>query len=68
MPVSPGSDPRPASSGARADRLADWQARRFTALRRHAEHSTAMDDNLPDDPMADLEETRRAIDAARSSG
>lgn len=67
MPASPGSEPRKYSTdGAAADRLADWQARRFTALRRHRQAPTTLDDALPDDPMADSEATRAQLDAARS--
>jgi hypothetical protein len=43
-------------------KLAEWEARAFTALRRHRDAATIVDDELPDDPLADLEETRSALD------
>lgn len=65
MPASPGSDERQHSGGASAERLADWQSRRFSALRRHRQSSTELDDALPDDPLAEREASRRAIDETR---
>jgi len=66
MPSSPGPDPRPSSGGARADDLGAWQGRRFDALRRHANSPTALVDELPDDPLDDLEGSRLIIDRHRA--
>lgn len=60
MPGSRGD--RPAGSG-RADRAAviEWETATFDTLRRHRDASTIFDDELPDDPLADLDETRSAL-------
>jgi len=42
--------------------LGEWEARTFSALRRHRDLVTVFDDELPDDPLADLDETRSALD------
>jgi len=42
--------------------LADWEARAFAALRRQRDAATPVDDELPDDPLADLAATRSALD------
>ena len=54
--------------GARVDELSEWMVRRFSALRRHAEAPMDLVDELPDDLLADPEESRRIIDRYRSSG
>lgn len=41
--------------------LAEWEARTFTALRKQRDAGTPFDDELPDDPLADLDETRAAL-------
>ena len=56
-----GSTERPSSGGADRARLAAWERRAFTVLREHAELVTVVDDGLPDDPLADLDETRYAL-------
>jgi len=61
MPASPGPEPRRSSGGADPAKLAEWEARTFGALRRHRDATTPVDDELPDDPLADLEETRSAL-------
>lgn len=66
MPSFPGPDPRPTGAGARADVLGAWQARRFDPLRRHATAPTALVDELPDDPLDDLEGSRFIIDRHRA--
>ena len=45
--------------------LAEWEARTFTALRRHRDAATPIDDELPDDPLADLAETESALERLR---
>jgi hypothetical protein len=60
MPPSRG-DERPSSAGADRTKLAEWEARTFGALRRHRDLVTIVDDELPDDPLADLDETRSAL-------
>lgn len=62
MPGSRGNDPR----GARPARLAEWQTRRLEALRGAPSTSVSYDDELPDDLLADPEETRRILDRIRS--
>lgn len=52
---------RPSSSGADVARLADWEVRTFTALRRQRDAATPVDDELPDDLLADVEATRAAL-------
>lgn len=44
-----------------ARQLAEWETRTFSKLRRDHEAPTPFDDELPDDPLADLEETRSAL-------
>lgn len=61
MPSSPGSD-RPPAAGASRELLAEWQRGAFTKLRAHRDAATPIDDELPDDPLADLDETRSALD------
>lgn len=61
MPGSRGAEPRPSSGGVTPQALADWEARTFTALRRQRDAATPVDDELPDDPLADLEATRSAL-------
>lgn len=61
MPSSPGSS-RPHSAGADPAALAEWETRTFSALRRHRDAATPVDDELPDDPLADLVETRSALE------
>lgn len=60
MPGSRGSE-RPSSKGADRTKLAEWEAGAFSALRRHRDASTPVDDELPDDPLRDLDETRSAL-------
>ena len=60
MPASRG-DERPSSGGADREKLAEWESRTFGAFRRQRDASTPFDDELPDDPLADLEETRSAL-------
>lgn len=60
MPASRG-DERPSSGGADRDKLAEWEARTFGPLRRQRDAATLIDDELPDDPLADLDETRSAL-------
>ena len=43
------------------EKLAEWEARAFPALRRQRDAATPIDDELPDDPLADLDETRSAL-------
>ena len=49
------------SGGASREKLAEWQARTFPALRRQRDAATPFDDELPDDTLADLDETRSAL-------
>jgi hypothetical protein len=63
MPGSRGSDPR----GARTERLAEWQTRRLAALRGRPARAVSYDDELPEDLLADPEETRRILDRLRSA-
>lgn len=62
MPGSRGNDPR----GARPARLAEWETRRLEALRGAPPAAVSYDDELPDDLLADPEETRRILDRLRS--
>jgi len=63
MPASPGNDSaRRSSGGADPAKLAEWEARTFSALRRHRDASTPVDDELPDDPLRDDAETKSALD------
>ena len=55
------SSARRSYGGADRARLAEWETRTFAALRRHADLATVVDDMLPDDPLADLDETRAAL-------
>ena len=61
MPASRGE--RPSSKTGRADpaKLAEWERGAFSALRRHRDTPTLVDDELPDDPLRDLDETRSAL-------
>lgn len=61
MPGSRGPTERPSSGGADRAKLAEWERRTFSALRRHRDAPTLVDDELPDDPLRDLEETRSAL-------
>jgi len=65
MPAYPGSKPRPSSPTGRAslDRLVDWEANAYAVRRRHRSIAagTPVDDELPDGPLADLDETRAAL-------
>lgn len=61
MPGSPGRPERPHSNGASREKLAEWERRTFSALRRHRDAPTLVDDELPDDPLRDLDETRSAL-------
>ena len=55
MPASRGnSKPDPT-------KLAEWEAGAFSELRRQRDATTPIDDELPDDPLADLAETRSAL-------
>lgn len=66
MPASPGnSESRPSSGGVDPAKLADWEARTFSALRRHRDAPTPIDDELPDDPLRDLDETKSALERIR---
>lgn len=58
----PEPDPRPHRAPTRAG-LSDWETSAFPALRRHraAAASTPVDDDLPLDPLAHLEETRSTL-------
>lgn len=49
---------RPATTEA----LAEWETRTFSALRRRRDASTPVDDELPDDPLRDLAETKSALE------
>lgn len=49
------------TGGASRARLAEWEARAFTALRRQRDATTPVDDELPDDVLADIDETRSAL-------
>ena len=62
MPASRGN-----SKTGRADpaKLAEWQAEKFTALRRHRDLVTIVDDELPGDVLADLDETESALERLR---
>ena len=62
MPGSHGGSPRRKSAGADREKLAEWEARTFGALRRHRDLVTVVDDELPDDPLRDLDETRSALE------
>lgn len=62
MPSSPGSPARRPSGSASRDRLAAWESQAFTALRRQRDATTPTDDELPDDPLANEEATRSALD------
>lgn len=59
--ITPTERQHTANGTASRERLAEWQARAFPALRRHRDLVTIVDDLLPDDPLRDLDETRRAI-------
>ena len=61
MPASPGNDARRSSGGVDPAKLADWEARTFSALRRRRDASTPVDDELPDDPLRDDAETKSAL-------
>jgi len=61
MPGSRGNDRQNAPAGANRDRLAEWETRAFTVLRRQADASTPVDDELPDDPWLDLDELRSSL-------
>lgn len=61
MPGSRGSERPSSTTGASRDRLAEWEAGAFTALRRHRDASTPFDDELPEDAWQDLEEMRSAL-------
>jgi hypothetical protein len=63
MRGSRGNDP----NGARPARLAEWQTRRLEALRGRPARAVSYDDELPDDLLADPEETRRILDRLRSA-
>lgn len=65
MPASRGDDERRSSGRADPVKLAEWQAEKFTAFRRHRDLVTVVDDELPDEPLADLDETRSALDRLR---
>lgn len=66
MPASRGSERKP-STGADRESLAAWEARTFSALRRQRDARTPIDDELPDDPLADLDETRSALARIRQA-
>lgn len=59
MPPSRGERPyrRPSREA-----LAEWEAGRYEVLRRQRDLVTIVDDELPDDPLADMDETRSALD------
>lgn len=62
MPASPGPEPRRSSGGGvDPNKIAEWEARTFAALRRHRDASTPVDDELPDDPLRDDDETKSAL-------
>jgi len=61
MPGSRGDEGRPSAGRADPDKLAEWERRAFSATRRHRDAATTVDDELPDDPVADLDETRSAL-------
>jgi hypothetical protein len=63
MPGSRGSNP----DGARPATLAEWQTRRLEALRGRPARSVSYADELPEDLLADPEETRRILDRLRSA-
>lgn len=65
MPGSRGSERPSSAAGASRDRLAEWEARAFTALRRHRDASTPVDDELPEEAWRDLDEMRSALDRIR---
>lgn len=61
MRVSRGNERPSSPAGASREKLAEWEARTFTALRRHRDASTPVDDELPDDPWLNPEEMRSAL-------
>jgi hypothetical protein len=63
MPKSRGNSP----DGASPDRLADWQRRRFEALRDRAADASGFDDALPVDMLADPAAAAAAIARLRSA-
>lgn len=60
--MAPSRGERPSTGKASREALAEWEARTFTALRRHRDATTPTDDELPDDPLRDLAATRSALD------
>lgn len=52
---------RRSSGGVEPSQLAAWERRAFSVLRRQAELVTVVDDELPDDPLADLGAMRATL-------
>lgn len=61
MPPSRGNNP----AGASREKLAEWETRAFQKLKEHRNATTPVDDELPDELLADLEETRSALERVR---
>lgn len=61
MPGSRGSERPSAPAGASRDRLAEWEAGAFSALRRHRDAATPFDDELPEEAWRDPAEMRSAL-------
>jgi len=59
MPGSRGERPHGKATPAT---VAEWEARAYPTFRRRRELVTVVDDELPDDPLRDLDETRSALD------
>lgn len=60
--------PNSAVGAASRVRLAEWQSRVFPVLRRYRDAATPIDDVLPMDLLADLDETRRVLAELASRG
>lgn len=67
MPSSRGDRARPATGSADRAKLAEWERSAFSLFRAHRDLVTVVDDELPDDPLADLEETRSALSRLESA-
>ncbi len=62
MPGSRGSERPSSPTGASREKLAEWEARTFSALRRNRDAATPVDDELPEEAWRDPVEMRSALD------
>ena len=61
MPGSRGNERPSSATGASRDRLAEWEAGAFSALRHHRDAATPVDDELPEEAWRDPDEMRSAL-------